>query len=379
MARLALCTAPALLLAGAFSVSAASSGSVLNAPTAPASQRVVLPIAVTDASGHPIPQLTQQNFTVVDNGKPQVIATFHTVSGGALGATAHAVILVDAINDTSSGALARQVKELEAFFSGGTGPLPYPVSIAMVSDGGFTESDPSRDRGDLARQLRQLAAGVRTVDCATANATLSSDAATAPVVTEINGDTLDQMEGLEGSGTKACRRRHLSGSLAALRRVAKEQASVAGRAVIVWVGPGWSAQSEKDKADAFSQIVRVTDRLRDAQATLDFVSTVDFERQKEFRHVNWSSLEQGAAGAKAVNAASLALPVIARQSGGAVFNKSKDLAKDVSASLDGADHYYLLGFDPSPTPAQGELHSLGVKVNQPGATVTAPFFYYGEQ
>lgn len=380
MARLAVCTAPVLFLAGAFSISAAGSSSIVNAPNPPASQPVVLPISVTDASGHPIPHLTQQDFAVVDNGKPQVIASFRTVSGGALGVTAHAVILVDAINDTSSGALGRQVKEIEAFFSGGTGPLPYPVSIAMVADGGFAEGEPSRDRSELLGEVQRLTAQTRVVDCATDNSVKSADdAVQGPMVTEMGGQTLDHMEGMEGSGSVGCRHRHLDGSLAALRRVAKELASVAGRAVIVWVGPGWSPQSEKDKADAFSQIVRLTDALRDAQATLDFVSTVDFERQKEFRHVNWNSLEQGTADAKAVNPASLALPVIARQSGGVVFNKSKDLAKDISAALDGADHYYLLEFDPSPTPARGELHSLGLKVNQPGATVSAPSIYYGEQ
>lgn len=344
-------------------------------------QPIFIPVSVRDASGQPIPNLKEQDFSVTDNQHPQAITTFREVSGGALGATAHAVVIVDAINDTSSGALNRQVKEIGAFFSGTAGRLAFPVSIAVVSDSGFMETDPSRDPSDLAHQLQNITSGLRTVDCASDNPAKNPDAAAqAPMVTEMNGDTLDHMEGLEGSGTEACRQRHLSASLAALRKVAGEQATLAGRSVIVWVGPGWTLTSEKGKqADWFAQLVRITGALRDAQATLDFVSTADFEHAKELRHVNWNSTEQGAASASDATPASLALPIIARQSGGLAFNKSKDVAKDIGACLSGADHYYMLEFAPSPVPAKNELHSLSLTVNRPGATVSAPVFYYGEQ
>lgn len=344
-------------------------------------QPIFIPVSVRDASGQPIPNLKQQDFSVTDNQHPQAITTFREVSGGALGATAHAVVIVDAINDTSSGALSRQVKEIETFLSGGAGPLPFPVSIAVASDGGFMEADPSRDRSELAHELEHFTSGLHTVDCASDNTAKHPDAAAqAPMVTEMNGDTLDQMEGLEGSGTEACRQRHLNASLAALRRVANEQSSLAGRAVIIWVGPGWSLGSEKGKqADWFAQLVRITDALRDAQATLDFVSTVDFEHAREFRHVNWTAVNEGASSARDTSTASLSLPALARQSGGLAFNRSKDLANDIGACLSGADHYYIVAFVPSPAPGKNELHSLSFKVDHAGATVSAPVLYYGEQ
>lgn len=344
-------------------------------------QPVFIPVTVRDASGQPIPNLKPQDFSVTDNQHPQAITTFREVSGGALGATAHAVVIVDAINDTSSGALSKQVKEVEAFFSGGMGALAFPISIAVVSDGGFMETDPSRDRSELAHDLRHFTSGLRVVDCATYNPAKSADdAIQAPTVTEMEGQTLDHMEGLEGSGTEACRQRHLNASLEALRRVAGEQSSLAGRAVIIWVGPGWSLGSQRSKqADWFAQLVRLTDALRDAQATLDFVSTADFEHARDFRHVNWNVMGQGAASSRDMSAASLSLPVLARQSGGLAFNKSKDPAKDIEACLSGADHYYMLQFAPSPAPAKNELHSLSFTVSRPGAAISAPVLYYGEQ
>lgn len=340
-----------------------------------------MPVSVRDASGSPISNLKEQDFTLTDNQHAQTITTFREVSGGTLGTAAHAVVIVDAINDTSSGALNRQVKEVETFISGGAGPLAFPVSIAVASDGGFMQADPSRDRSELAHDLQNFTSGLRTIDCATDNPAKDADAAAqAPMVTEINGGTLDQMEGLEGSGTVACRKRHLKASLAALRRVANEQSSLPGRAVIIWVGPGWILGSERGKqADWFAQVVRITDALRDAQATLDFVSTVDFEHAKEFRHVDWNAVNEGAASARDTTAASLALAVMARQSGGLAFNKSKDVAKDIGTCLSGADHYYMLEFAPSPAPVKNELHSLSLTVNRPGAIVSAPVFYYGEQ
>lgn len=341
--------------------------------------RVYLDVAVTDASGKPVSNLKQSDFIILDNNHPQPIAVFHEISGGSLEATAHAVIVIDAINDTSLGALARQAKEVEAFFSGASGLLPYPVSIAVAGDEGFIATDPSRDRADLEQQVRQLTAGVRVVDCSTENATTSSDAAEAPMITEMNNNTLDQMEGLEGTRNGGCRRKHLDGSLAALQRVAKEQSDVAGRSVIVWVGPGWSPAALGKHADWFPRVVAATDALRDAQATLDFVSTEDYQRAKEFRHVNWAALEQGASSEKQGSAADLSLPALARQSGGLVFNESKDVSKGIEACLGGSDHYYLVAFDPSPTPAKDELHSVSVKVNSKGASVNAPTLYYGEQ
>ncbi|MFP5236409.1 MAG: VWA domain-containing protein [Acidobacteriota bacterium] len=349
--------------------------------TGKAGQPISMPVSVRDASGNPIPNLKKQDFTLADNQHAQAITGFNEVSGGALGATAHAVVVVDAINDTSSGALNKQVKDIETFFSAGANRLPFPLTIAVLSNTGFMETDPSRDPSNLGHQLQNLTSGVRAVDCATdSSANNADDAAQAPTVTETMGQSLDHMEGVEGSGTEACRQRHLKASLSALRRVANEQASLAGRAVIVWVGPGWILGSDRGKqADWFAQVVRITDALRDAQATLDFVSTADFERAKEFRHVNWNSGEPVAASAKKLSPASLTLPVIARQSGGLVFNKSKDLAQDIGACLSGADHYYMLQFAPSPAPAKNELHSLSLTVNHPGAAVSAPVFYYGEQ
>jgi VWFA-related protein len=346
-----------------------------------AAQSISMPVSVRDASGSPIPNLKEQDFTLSDNQHAQAITTFREVSGGALGATAHAVVILDAINATSSGALSRQVKEVEAFFSGGAGPLAFPVSIAVVSDGGFMEGNPSRDRSELAHDLQHFTSGLQVVDCATDNPAKSADdAIQGPTVTELAGQTLDHMEGLEGSGTVACRERHLNASFAALRRVANEQSSLAGRAVIIWVGPGWTLGSERGKQTAwFAQVVGITDALRDAQATLDFVSTVDFERAKEFRHVNWNAVNEGPVSARDTTPASLALAVMARQSGGLTFNKRKDLANDIGACLSGADHYYMLEFAPSPAPAKNEMHPLSLTVNRPGATVSAPVFYYGEQ
>jgi Ca-activated chloride channel homolog len=41
---------------------------------------VELPISVSDGAGNPVPNLTQKNFTILENGKPQTIASFHFAS-----------------------------------------------------------------------------------------------------------------------------------------------------------------------------------------------------------------------------------------------------------------------------------------------------------
>jgi VWFA-related protein len=346
--------------------------------SASSGQRVYFDVSVADPSGNPVSGLTQADFAVEDNRRSRSIATFHEVSGGPSGEATHALLLLDAVNDTSAGELAKQVKAVEQFFAGASAPLSFSVSIALLSESGYIESDPSRDRNRLLQDLRRFASGVKVVDCSNQDSETSDNAAEAPMITEINGDTLDMMEGLEGTVPKNCRDRHVSRSLSALVKIADEQASMPGRSLLVWIGPGWPLLSGSQQVDWFRRTVRTMTSIRDAQLTLDVVSTADLEHGKDFRHVDWTDANDGAAGPKGATAANLALPVIAGQSGGVVFGKSKTMAADIAACLTGADHYYAVSFDAPPASSPDELHTVEVKVNHPDATVRAIRLYYAQ-
>lgn len=345
----------------------------------PGRRRVYLDISVTDPSGKPASGLSQTDFAVEDNHHPQSLSTFQEVSGGTLGETAHAVLLLDAVDDKSSGELEKQVKAVAQFLAGASGPLDYPMSIALLSESAYVASESSRDRNQLLRDLRRFASGVHVEDCANEDADTPDNAGEAPMITEMNGDSLDRMEGLEGTGPKTCRSRHVKRSLSAIVNIAREQASVPGRAVLVWIGPGWPLHSEHGQhTDWFKRSISIMNSIREAQLTFDLVSTTDFEHGKEFRHVDWTAADSGASESVHATAANVAAPVIAHESGGMVFDKSKDMAADIAACLAGADHYYAVSFDAAPSTAANALHSIEVKVNRPNATAHALSLFYAQ-
>ena len=71
----------------------------------------------------------------------------------------------------------------------------------------------------------------------------------------------------------------------------------------------------------------------------------------------------GAASPESVRPESLALPVLARQTGGRVMASSSDVVADLGKFLDDADWYYALSFNSPPAQNGVELRSLEVKVN----------------
>ena len=351
----------------------------------PAGHRMVLTVAVTDASGNPVANLKQSDFTVTDNQQARAIEGFREVAGGSLGATAHAVLVIDAVNDTSSSALERQAKGIEEFLSSAKEPLPYPVSIALVSGAELTESPASRDRETLAGEVRDLTRSVRVVDCANQDAMSSDEAGSQAMDSGVMGATLNRVDNNSPVDTGGCFARHLERSLSALEKIAREQSGSSGRALIVWIGPGWpllfgrkARETAQGKPSWFDRAVSLTNLLREAQATVDVVSPTDFEHGKEFRHVDWNGLYTGAAGQASASEANVALPVIARQSGGTVFGKSTDMAANIGACLTNADHYYAMTYDAARGGASNELRSIDVKVDRPGATVHSATLYYAQ-
>ena len=78
------------------------------------------------------------------------------------------------------------------------------------------------------------------------------------------------------------------------------------------------------------------------------------------------------------NAANLALPVLATQSGGQVLDDNKDIAAEIAACLAEADFWYVLAFESAPSAQPDAYRTLQVKVNKPGLTTRTNTAYYAE-
>jgi hypothetical protein len=120
-----------------------------------AEHRVILNVFVADASGNPVAGLKQEDFTLLENERPQQIASFKAMRGSEASAPPRVLLMLDSVNNSSSG-MTFMRRELESFLEQNEGNLPYPVSIVRLTDFGLSAGRPSRDGNALLRELGML-------------------------------------------------------------------------------------------------------------------------------------------------------------------------------------------------------------------------------
>ena len=342
--------------------------------------RVILNVLVTDASGNPVKGLTQQDFTLLDNQQPQAIASFRTVLGGAASVATHVILLIDALNN-SSRAINYERKETEKFLRQGQGRLPYPTSIATLTGAGASVSQPSQDGEFLIGELQKRLSGTHPFDCAEDG--LDRDVEYAM---SVYGTDVLPKSGAGSQKTHAmdCLNQRFQISVSALNRLARQQENVLGRAILIWIGPGWPRLSDPEfrpdtapiRQNFFAYLVEVSTALREAQVTLNAVSQPDLFRKAEMQSDHDNVYFNGVPTEQQVTAGSLSLQALAHQSGGRIEQDSKDIASGIDACLADVESYYVLAFDSAAATQPNEHHSLNVKVNQPGLTVRTNTVYY---
>ena len=128
---------------------------------APASGELRLDVVVDTKSGQPVPNLRQQDFTVLDNKTPRPITYFKIMS--AADDPVSVIILVDAVNiPFQTVAWSRQ--EVEKYLKTNEGKLPYPTSVAVLTDQGVQiDNGFSIDGNALSDGLEHHEIGLREV------------------------------------------------------------------------------------------------------------------------------------------------------------------------------------------------------------------------
>ncbi len=168
--------------------------------------------------------------------------------------------------------------------------------------------------------------------------------------------------------------------------MAKLQVDVPGRVILIWIGQGWPTLSGPHFApdtphlrqNHFDNLVELSTALREAQMTLDALSWPEFGTDRKLDKVDLVALERGTPSAAQASTSSLALPVIAYQSGGQIFEHEKGLAADLAHCFADADSYYVLSMDSAPSANTDEYHHLTVMTALPGLTVRAVTGYYAQ-
>ncbi len=337
--------------------------------------RIILNVHVADPSGKLDRDLNQADFTVYDNDQPRNLVSFRSVDGTA--AQAHVLIVLDAVNNST-----RQIhsfaKEIERFLTANDGPLPLSISIGVFAGGSITFTPGLRDPKALLTEFKGRSANLHASGC---------------VGVPDHDETVDMTGIMRGgmhatsSAALACLNDRFVASLSALGFLAKDQVDIPGRAIVIWMGPGWPLLSNKEftpdppqlKENFFDQLVEVSTGLREGQVTLDAIASPDQEIRGNTISARDFDFFDGIANPDQVRAGNLGLHALAHQTGGNILADEHDVAGQLRQCIADAESYYVLAFDAPAAAAFGEFHALEIKLDKPGLDVRTNTLYYAEQ
>jgi VWFA-related protein len=300
---------------------------------------------VTDAAGKPVSDLTPSNFTLLDNGRPAIIRTFHG-SRATIEPAPELIFVLDAIN-LSPQQLTQAESAVVHFLQRNNSRLDSPCFVYRLTGSGLLSSlRPTRDGNLLAKEVEKHKSP-RTMWRIGRNG---------------------EPNPFEGWGSSA-RPNPLSPH--ALGSIAIDQREIRGRKVVVWIGPGWPV---KGGDIAFDDATELSTRLREARITLDNVNVWPNPDQS----FNYHDYLQAPRSQKDMQPAKMALQVLATHTGGLVLDSSGDLDQDIERCVEEERSFYTLTFNTPHTYQMDEFHDLRVQMDRAALKVRAPTGYYNE-
>ncbi len=310
--------------------------------------RFHLDVRVTDRSGKPISGLGPQDFTLLDENKPQKILSFRSFDGVQVRANppVEVILLVDAVNGggTQLG-LARE--QIEQFLRSNGGHLAEPVTLMLLTESGLrVQPRPSMDGNALVTVLNKITASVHTITSAMG--------------------AQGQIERFQKSAK-------------ALALIADNESTRPGRKVLLWIGPGWPqlraedlGYSKRNQELNFDSIIAILTKLREGRLQIFSVGGgAEYYFQDYLKPVRSEAQ---------ANPPNLSLQVLAVESGGATLDPGNvtDLAAVLGQLVQSAGAFYSLSFDPPAAEHANEFHELRVQVGQPGVVARTIAGYYDQ-
>ena len=317
-------------------------------------RRISLDVVVTDKSGNPVPDLQQQDFTLLDDKQPQTILSFHATDQTSKpdDPPLQAIFLVDAVN-TGFDSTSLERQHLEKFLRQDGGHLPIPMSLVFLTDTSQGQVPATRDGNALADALNAHQTGLRA---------------------------LGNPRGFQAEIDR------FQISIKGLERLVSHVAPEPGRKLIVWLSPGWPLLSgarvnvtAKDQEVLFNRVVHLSAALREARITLYSVNPLGVAEAGSFGAFYYESFLKGVTSADKVQTGDLGLQVLATQSGGRVLTTSNDVAGSIASCLLDAKAFYTISFDSPLADHPNEYHDLQIKIGKPGLTARTQTGYYAQK
>jgi len=357
---------------------------------------------VTDRTGVAIADLTQDDFTVLENGKRQKIAFFHHVQGtaelaaqaasqadartssGEVGNNRSTVLVFDQLNSTIS-ERSNARAELMKLFSTSTKFAGPVCLVAFDFDGVGLVHDFTTNPAELAEALKNLKGHHSPKDVPTANPIENT-------FRQVNG--WNSKSGSRNTAMVQVMRKNLYTALAdqqlsiaersaltleALREIGESVAGVPGPKSLIWAtGGGFPFQIDdakhfatyqQDLLPLYENAWRTLNRANVVVYPLDVEdlvnpayvdASVGHPLPNHFdSHANVSNLE-----------------AFADATGGRLCNRQTTAIGCLAKAVNDASDYYLIGYYENSDGSKPGWRNLAVKVDRPGAQVHARSGYF---
>jgi VWFA-related protein len=325
-----------------------------------------LDVEVRDKSGNPVTGLNQRDFTFRDNGQPGTIVSFQAVDGASRSPDppVEVILVIDELNMTRqeegkhrSAQVMAAEGEAEKFLRQHQGDLAEPVMIYRISRDGLSGSaQPSMDGNALADQVARRSE---------------------PVAIWKSKMVFETPHLVPGSSIANF---NITRSLTALGSIAIEERRRPGRKVMFWLGPGWQTDAATGSG-LFDFFTEISTRLREARINLWEATEWPFiDVHGNPMPIHDFVYPEYLAGVKpeTLDFASLALNVLATQSGGGILKTKEDLSSLISKRVKEGSYFYSLTFDPPRTEQVDEYHHLEMEAGKPDRTAFTWTGYFDE-
>lgn len=347
---------------------------------------VVLDAVVTDKHGNPVRNLTKSDFTILEDGQEQTIASFEppsqhvpapvgdnavlakTVAGQ--GATGNPTSAPAPQSPTASAVTILVLDELDTPVKMDNGEMP-------MTNGRIAVQKYLREHGPrLTEPTALMVVGEKrlellhdyTSDAADLESALRRYPAHLPF--RLMGN-----EGPLGSSQR------LSDALEALREIAAANGQFAGRKNVIWIGPGfpslnYSTAPPASKLRLMGYVKETSDLMWKGRLA---IYTVD-PRGLEAVHENIGfNIPNGSFISPPDSATSdLLFEQIAPQTGGRIFRGLNDLDAQIATSVADGDSYYALSYYPTNHNWDGKFRTLRIIIRNPNLIARTRNGYYAD-
>jgi len=324
-------------------------------PAAPAKQPIVLDVLVTK-SNKPVPNLQQQDFTVLDNGQPSKLLVFRehnlaNVPAGQVDASTNVIIILDEVNTPYDKVVfARQ--GIQQFLKQDNGNLNHPVTLGFFTEKGLDlQTQPSLDGNALSAAL----------------------------------DKQEQSFRILQNGAQYGGAQRMTLSLNALDSLIDTQKTRPGRKVVLWVGPGWALLAGPrniltagQKQQTLDTAIRLSTSLRLARMTLYSIYPLGLAGVGTGAAEYYQTFLKPLTDPSKASLANLSLQVLVTQSGGRVLFGNDLILNYLNNAIADLSAFYTLAIDPAPSTQPNEFHTLDIKLSNPKLQALTRNGYYSQ-